>query len=234
MLRFDANLFRIAYAATSGEQTRYYLNGVFVEPHKSGGVTLTATDGHMLFSVHDPKGEADESAIITMSKDMLKFCKPPKTGKHARAGLETIVFITTGAKEAHIAVSGDDYSEPVAVAYDVRIDGSFPDWRRVVPTNIDPEAAHPCFAAKNVGRVGAFSVDLGAHYESGGMVRFVPTGGRDPDGKKYESTSPTLLLWDGIPAFGVLMPIRGSGKPSALPGWFVPFEAPADCETKAA
>ena len=37
-MRFDADLYRIAAGFESTEQTRYYLNGVFIEPCLVGGV----------------------------------------------------------------------------------------------------------------------------------------------------------------------------------------------------
>lgn len=64
MLRFSVELYKAAMLAASTEETRYYLNGVFVEPCVYGGVTLTATDGHVLVCIRDLDGSADESAIV--------------------------------------------------------------------------------------------------------------------------------------------------------------------------
>lgn len=49
----NADLFRIAYSCVSTEETRYYLNGVHLEPHPCGGAFMVATDGHRLIVVHD-------------------------------------------------------------------------------------------------------------------------------------------------------------------------------------
>jgi hypothetical protein len=40
--------------AVSTEKTRYYLNGIYIDPHKDGGAVMTATDGHKLVSIYDP------------------------------------------------------------------------------------------------------------------------------------------------------------------------------------
>ena len=58
-INVNAALFAAVRTAMSKEETRYYLRGVFVEPHPYGGVLLVATDGHRLGIAHDPEGSID-------------------------------------------------------------------------------------------------------------------------------------------------------------------------------
>ena len=55
-LNINAGLFYAASLFTSKEDARYYLQGVFVEPHPIEGITLTATDGVRLACIYDRSG----------------------------------------------------------------------------------------------------------------------------------------------------------------------------------
>ena len=63
-IRVNADLFKLVHAAISKEETRYYLNGVFIEPHPVGGAVLVATDGHRMLVAHDEKGEVSGSGDL--------------------------------------------------------------------------------------------------------------------------------------------------------------------------
>lgn len=103
MIQFGTELYRVAFDFTSKEETRYYLNGVFVEPHPVAGVMLTATDGHRLICIRDETGYADESAIIRLDKRELDYHKSAVIENDSSNGLGT------------------------------RIDGTYPDYKRVIP-----------------------------------------------------------------------------------------------------
>lgn len=222
MIRINANLFRIAYSCVSKEETRYYLNGVFVEPHPQGGVTLTTTDGHRLLSLYDENGFADESAIIALDT---KLCK-------AKRYCSRFISIETGSDSATILEGmGDVYDPdvfaPVATEYKVRIDGTFPDYRRVVPSTPDmANLAAPNFNGSYVGDFGAIGRELSLHFGGSktGIMRVVSS----------DIGGPALILWSAVSqAFGVLMPMRGADTCDA-PAWFrnpkpaAPSLAPAE------
>jgi DNA polymerase III sliding clamp (beta) subunit (PCNA family) len=214
MLKFDANLFRITFGAASNEETRYYLKGVFVEPHVNGGVTLTATDGHKLVSCYDASGSATESAIVNLG-DMLKVCKPKR-------GEKRHVVIETGSSEASIFFTVDNASGamPVAKALNVRIDGTFPDWRRVIPgkfeTDKDEKFGFNCEYLSELANIGA---EFSNHARGGSPKK------NDKDSYNAmlfteNGNSPSLINWPAADfAFAVLMPMRVATKP-ALPDWF--------------
>lgn len=234
MIRFNANLFRLAFCATSNEETRYYLKGVYVEPHAQGGVTLSATDGHRLISIRDESGQADECAIIKLG-DALKQCKPKR-------GFVRVVSIGTGENEATIYEAREPADEldfqRVAIATDVRIDGTFPDYRRVVPQAFTAEGA-PGFQGRYIAAFGDLACELAAHIgrspgkydgQSGrsDVLRVFCGEGKNPEG------SPALILFPATDiAFGILMPCRVANDiaPDA-PAWFrysaAPTLAPAD------
>lgn len=234
MIRFNANLFRLAFSCASGEETRYYLRGVYVEPHAEGGVTLTATDGHRLICIRDESGSADESAIVNLG-DALKQCKPKRNERRD-------VVIQTGNSEASIVSTVEilDRDEktnaptgtvtledtPVAMAYGVRIDGSYPSYRQVVPQSFTREGA-PGFQGRYLAAFGDLACDLAAHagctpskYAQGesrsDVLRVFCGDGKSPEG------SPALVIFPAFDfVFGILMPcrVKNDTQPS-VPSWF--------------
>lgn len=224
MIRFNANLFRIAFSCASNEEARYYLRGVFVEPHHEKGVTLSATNGHKLISIHDESGSADESAIINLG-DALKQCK-------AKRGFVRQVAIGTGENEATIYEAREHERaaemefQRVAIATDVRIDGSFPDYRRVIPRAFNNSMA-PAFASQYIAELAETGLDLAAHF-----LDFTTRGNGNSSDRKdamqisaedcdKPEGSPALIVWPLIPqALAILMPARNKGNAASLPAWF--------------
>lgn len=230
MIRFNANLFRLAFTCSSNEETRYYLKGVFVEPHAQGGVTLTATDGHRMVVIRDESGFADESAIINLG-DALKQCKPKRNERRD-------VVIYTGEKDARIVstVAALEHGNetltdtPIAFAYAVKIDGSFPDYRRVMPQGFTVEGA-PMFQGKYVSAFGDLACELANHAGKkpskhdttrADTLRIFSGADKNPEGM------PALILFPAIEfAFGILMPCRVTkDTASDVPAWFRALPAP--------
>lgn len=205
MIKCNAELFRIATSCQSKEEARYYLCGVFVEPHGVKGVMLTATDGHRLISIYDENGFADEKAIISLSPAALKECKATKHSKR--------ILVVDGA---NAAVHGEDLEgtpgDVVAVSPKCRVDGVFPDYRRVVPKIEFTDKTRP---AHFDGRLLSTFCDIAADLmkEKGERTKPLVRVLGDVD-------SPAVVLFaNDERAFGVLMPVRGAGK-EALPWWF--------------
>ncbi|WP_035670082.1 hypothetical protein [Bradyrhizobium liaoningense] len=244
MIRFNANLFRLAFSCASNEETRYYLKGVYVEPHAQGGVTLTATDGHRLICIRDENGQADESAIINLG-DALKQCKPKRNERRD-------VVIYTGSNDAHVMLTTVDHEgvstsgkktgaeiltdSPIAMAYGVKVDGSYPDYRRVVPQEFTDKGA-PGFAGQYIAAFGDIACDLAVHQglKAGRHSTdcYSPLRVLCQDDKKPEGC-PALVLFPRCDfAFGILMPVRiASDAPLNVPSWFrapaAPSLAPAE------
>ena len=118
-------LFDKAKFAISTEETRYYLNGVYMHVAKNAdGPTLrcVATDGHRLAQIDAPlpEGAAAMPGVIV----------PRKTVNELRKLLDD--------DEAQIAVSVSEtkvrFATPAIQLTSKVIDGTFPDYTRVIPT----------------------------------------------------------------------------------------------------
>jgi DNA polymerase-3 subunit beta len=128
--RLATMLARTAFA-TSNEETRYYLNGTFTHHVHEGGrdlLRMVTTDGHRLarFQIEAPEGAAGMPGVIVPRK----------------AGVE-IERLTKGVKE-DVAISVSSYKLRVEIG-DVTIstkliDGTFPDYTRVIPQGNDKRA----------------------------------------------------------------------------------------------
>jgi DNA polymerase-3 subunit beta len=114
--------------AISTEETRYYLNGIYLHAVESGKVKAlraVATDGHRLAQVdHDlPKGASGMSGIIVPRKTVLELQKllEGETGS-----------ISIGVSETKIRF---EFSGVILTSK--LIDGTFPDYGRVIPKDND-------------------------------------------------------------------------------------------------
>lgn len=241
MIRFNANLYRIAMLSSSKEEASYYLQGAFVEPHAVKGVTMIATDGHKLVAVYDEDGFADESAIVKLTSDALKACK----SKNERRD----VVIATGSSDAVVNISSTEQDRdpntnalipnsftttdtPVAFSKACKIEGTFPDYRRVLPqpVNFTADSAAPSFAAPVLDLLCTVATELAAHY---GSSRDAFKGALRVNG--CETDAPVLVTFPpGHNAFAVAMPMRTKCE-AVAPDWFnAAAPAPAEQETEAA
>lgn len=193
----------------SSEQKRYYLNGFMIESHPVEGAYLVATDGHRMGIFHDAAAKVAKSKdIIQLPKDFLKACK-------ARSSFDLFVYIDHDAKTAHLAPALDegaalpeDLSKlPLcsAIALNVLVDGTFPDWRRVCPPEPTDNAISVAgFNSKYLGDFGTV-LDL--------------RGGAPVSVYSKEPLAPAWVFVSGVPEFiGVIMPMRCESVPS-LPSW---------------
>lgn len=216
-LRFNADLFRIAYTCVSTEETRYYLGGVFMTPAKNGGALMVSTDGHRMAVIHDEDAIAPEGGVIVKAyKPALTLMKRGKRmiKRLVSAGGDKIATATDGMVwQASLTdiTDGDPVESFAGAAMLMPIDGSFPDWRRVVP-RIDGEAKSiPTF---NAGLVGGF-VDMANDLAKLRQQRTAPISIKAAD-----ASSPALVGLGDPRAFGVLMPLRPErGEEPALPSW---------------
>jgi len=114
---FDLSQFTAPVAfAISNEETRYYLNGVYFL--KSGGkITAVATDGHRLARNEMESGAPDFAGIII----------PQKTVSLLPKGTHTVRL-----SDSKIQIDAGD-----TVLTSKLIDGTYPDYQRVIPTRND-------------------------------------------------------------------------------------------------
>jgi hypothetical protein len=195
----------------STDLVRYYLNGVCIEPAANGAICVS-TDGHRLGACHDPDGFATEAVIVKVPNEIKM---PPKKGFLRSPWL---VGIGIGNGKGHVSVvePAPKHDEDTALNAIERvedcsirigrafIDGTFPDWRRVIPTPSDKDTVR--------GFNGAYVKAFGDHMAIRGAGE----------------AAPHLIEIAGEPEFiGVLMPMRAESK-GKLPEWLeAPKAAPA-------
>src|SRR5258708_7265110 len=137
--------------AISTEETRYYLNGIYLHATKSNEVPVlraVATDGHRLARVEmtAPEGATGIPGVIVPRKTVLELRK----------------LVDEGDAEVHISLSDTKIRCVVGDASltSKLIDGTFPDYDRVIPTNNDKTLEIACKEfAEAVDRVATISTE---------------------------------------------------------------------------
>ncbi len=114
--------------AISMEETRYYLNGIYLHVTESEGTNLlraVATDGHRLARVEEtlPEGATSMPGVIVPRKTVLELRKLLD---------ETTDLVDIGLSETRIQFG----LGPVTLTSKL-IDGTFPEYERVIPRNND-------------------------------------------------------------------------------------------------
>jgi DNA polymerase-3 subunit beta len=114
--------------AISTEETRYYLNGIYLHAHSTGkqqALRAVATDGHRLARVEMPLPEGAEKipGVIV----------PRKMVGEVRKLLEEV----DGSVEVSLSDTRVRFAFEDTVLTSKLIDGSFPDYQRVIPTGND-------------------------------------------------------------------------------------------------
>jgi DNA polymerase-3 subunit beta len=137
--------------AISTEETRYYLNGIYLHATKANEVPVlraVATDGHRLAKVEltAPEGAAGMPGVIVPRKTVLELRKLVEEG-------DDEVQVALGDTKIRCAV-GD------AALTSKLIDGTFPDYDRVIPTGNDKVLEIACKEfAEAVDRVATISTE---------------------------------------------------------------------------
>lgn len=211
MIKCSANLFRIASLCTSTDRTRYCLNGVQIESAPDHGVLLVATDGAKLLCIWDETGTSTERpGVFQLPPDMLIACGKALEGQ---AALEI-----DGHRAKIEATSG------MRIADNTRIDGVFPDWRRVCPKDpqrVKHDAHFPTYAAEHVEIMGDVARALERHW--GTYVRTARTK-YTPNGRFQicwsDGSSPAVVLFAKTEtAFAILMPTSHTPPEPKIPSW---------------
>lgn len=210
-IRFNAAFYNTAMLCASTEETRYYLIGVNVEPHPTRGVILTATDGHVLLSIHDVNGYADTTAIVHLSPEAAKSCKVQKND------LRDIEIDGTTARIVEIVRDGDsrEVIRTVAISEKCLVDGTFPAWRRVVPSLPTEHTGYAPFSATICTTLAKVAIELAG-------TKGTPTHPTTFCVVSGDKKSPAITLFPASNhAFAVVMPKGSSDEAPAMPDWFV-------------
>jgi DNA polymerase III subunit beta len=139
--------------AISTEETRYYLNGIYLHATESGGkptLRAVATDGHRLAQIELPlpSGAKGMPGVIVPRKTVLELAK--------------LVEDADGEVRIELSPSKIRVSTNRVVLTSKLIDGTFPDYERVIPQANDKkmEVDNTAFA-QAVDRVSTLSSDKG-------------------------------------------------------------------------
>lgn len=177
----------VSYAINSKEP-RYYLNGVSVEVSQNGTI-LTATNGHMLLSAHDETNTSDEPFSLIIPQTTIKAIKPQKFQNE-------IELSTDDGKTWRL---GNIIFEPV--------DGTFPDWRRIIPTHTP--------VAPNVENVWFNPEYQQALAKAGKELNDTPVF--HPDGENA-----AIVTFANPDLIGIIMPMRITRPKIIMPPWTKP------------
>ncbi|WP_296988149.1 hypothetical protein [Thalassospira sp. UBA1131] len=221
-----AKRFYAALQFISHEETRYYLNGVFIEPHKDGGVIMAASDGHTLAAVRDNSAHiAGESGWIC------SVPKGPFIAALKRKSAGTLHFVGNSVYLTD-AVLGQDATDPAfdptlitaqhnAIAYAKPVDGTFPDWRRLIPS---PQAEASTRIVLDGKHFNKFNKAISALADDGTPELSIAM--------PRDMLSP-IVIQSGRAKdfFGLVMPMREHTKAEADPAW---LKLPAKQERKPA
>lgn len=198
--RINARFLPMIAPMVCKEPTRYYLNGVYIEPHPNlPGVLAVATNGHILGVAYDKDGCADTGRIFPLSRDLLTNIK--KHASQARFDGETVQLFR---EQATGATTKPGPEKRLFIGLSEQIDGTFPDWRRVVPKDSTAPTGNISF---NPDYLKAVSRACG-----NGTVTFRTT----------DASSPAILRFPATPEFfAILMPVRVAESFDQLwPDWF--------------
>jgi DNA polymerase III subunit beta len=137
--------------AISTEETRYYLNGIYLhEVAKDGMLRAVATDGHRLAQAQIPlpKGAKGMPGVIVPRKTVLDVAK--------------LLEMESGEVEVSLSSSKIKFVVGDLVLTSKLIDGTFPDYERVIPRNNDKVLAMDSRSfAQAVDRVSTISMEKG-------------------------------------------------------------------------
>lgn len=209
---------------------RYYLNGIYIEPHREKGVVIVATNGRTLAAFHDPDGWAEKAIIVGgISKQLISACCTKGTN---RIGGSHSLFIGI---DFAVVTSQEGTPESAFDAHNLYagrielVDAKYPDWKRVV------EGASKSGADRGAGAINPDYLALLSkvlyrlNRTKYGCVRAYGSAAFDKDERGSTSTVFRLDGADIADRFvALLMPIRDSlplDKP--LPDAFAPIPLPA-------
>ncbi len=137
--------------AISTEETRYYLNGIYLHATKNNEVPVlraVATDGHRLARIEIvlPEGAAGMPGVIVPRKTVLELRKLAEEG-------DDEVQVALGDTKIRCTIGEAALTSKL-------IDGTFPDYDRVIPSGNDKMLEVPCKEfAEAVDRVSTISTE---------------------------------------------------------------------------
>ena len=200
-IELPAKYLEAALAAVSKDETRYYLRGVFVDPRGF----IAATNGHIAFAAKCPSAKdcTGFNALPNNPGTLDGIIIPQDTVAGAIKGKGGDVVLERDTNGLFWLSCGN-----VRIHF-VPIDGSFPDWQRVIPEQ--PETL------------------VAAHYQPqyvsalGKMAQSVCGGKKDKASSfliNQSGEGPAPVTFPDIDCVAVIMPMHGDSLKSFNKGAF--------------
>lgn len=211
------------------KDVRYYLEGIFIEPHPVKGVVLVATDGASLALIHDPDGWVKEPIIVGgLSKGLISACAAKGSEKRMTVPAQLYISqhgaVVSSDEAAHTEVNPFDVYSLHMSKIDI-VDGKFPNYRRVIELRREAGHAFPCVNTQYLARLDAVAKLLIPGNKYGWGVELQSTG-------RTTSVLARFTQCDLEQRFlALVMPMRSYVQlKNPLPDWLMPEEAPAATE----
>lgn len=189
-----ADYAQLVWPFVSTDQTRYYLNGFYVQKHPAGGALIVGTDGRSLGVFWDQFGAVSIPAIVRLNKTTLAACA------------EDCSLVLTGDRAGVYQMWNKETGEGLLVAGQdaAVIDGDFPDWRTVIPPfPADTAPATFTFAElRKFDKIRRFGSKIS-------LIRVFAKS----------ATEAALVLTDRDDFLGVIMPCLGAVDADHMPHW---------------
>lgn len=181
----DVRKLKAAAVATGVEETRHYLQGVYVEPLRDD-IRMTGTNGHVLICARqdyrDDDGLAARPAPFIMPADLIAKVKPTK--KH---GSNAFANVTFDASTQQITIEFDG-----AIYGAKAINGTYPNYRAIIPAEAPTPAVPGHYDSKYLA-----ALDKAAALLCAPRAVIAQAG-----------ENAALVNLGTLDAFGVLMPMR--------------------------
>lgn len=227
-----------AICKAESNEVRYYLGGIYVEPHPKGGVMVVASNGHHLFCGHDIRGSISEPVIFDFSKRFITDCakaKPNGLGDRelivefdGRLAYLSVGRLSSAMDDVQPGLFEELSNHSVPAIEPIQtINAEYPNWRKVVPNKTAGAQLPVSYYLKYLSNLEKVAKALGIPEQARAATAYGV-------GKTLNETkcSPTVFTFDypGADALIIIMPRRTDDVENGIPDWLPP---PADKKVKA-
>lgn len=222
-LIIDGRAFKDAAIFSSNEETRFYLKGVCIEPSPNPGMVLAiATDGHRM-AIIEAIGQVDDSRPI-ISLACLAAVKKAKQPWLVVDDAGTVTVLDLFPVEIKSAADiPADFGTMQRQQFPLGlIDGTFPDWRRILPAELTGGTVQNAnYNSAYIADYAKVSLPDSCKRGKGQAVRIVANDAGMRDGKPI--LGPAWVFLPSRPDFvGIIMPVNGDTP--AMPDFLRPIE----------